>query len=247
MKKAFLIFCLIITSSCASSQQGNKIKKINEALSPYILSEARTAEKQNKYEKAANNYLILLESDKKSDEFLLGASRNLRYIGKEEQALKLISSTKTKPYSKKILIEYGKLNIANNEIDEALNALKTALEKDDKDIDVLNAIAIAYDEKEDFTNSQEYYKKALKLSPRNPEITNNLSLSLAKSGKIKEAIKLLEKMVYSSKSSPLLRQNLALLKTLVGDHKEAEELMKKDLDEKEIEHNKKLYKKLNLL
>ncbi|MGD9637504.1 MAG: tetratricopeptide repeat protein [Alphaproteobacteria bacterium] len=245
--KIFLltIYCIFI-ASCSTNSPSTDYKALNKSLLPSVLQDAVTAEANNQYQMASENYLSLVHYKPESDDFLIGAAKNLRYVGKTQEAIDLISSLRKEPYSTPVLIEYGKLNIANNSIDNALEALLKALESEPENIEVLNALGIAYDVKEDSDKAQDYYNQALKISPSNIDVLNNLSLSLAKSNKLDEAINLLEPLVYSSKSSPQLRQNLAMLKLFKGQTKEAEELMRQDLNEKDFQSNKKLYENLGL-
>lgn len=246
IKSFFLILEVVIIASCSTSSATNDYKGLNKLLLPSVLKDAVTAEANHQYQTAADHYLSLVNYQSDSDEFLIGAARNLRYAGKIQEALKLIHSLRKKPYTTPVLIEYGKLNLADHSVENALSVLLKALEKEPQNIEVLNALGIAYDLKEDFEQAQNYYRQALKISSSNFEIINNLALSLAQAQKLDEAIKLLEPIAYHNRASSQLRQNLAMLKIFKGQIKEAEELMKHDLDRKDWQHNKKLYENLGL-
>ena len=75
--------------------------------------------------------------------------------------------------------------------DKALGACLNLLEKDDKNISLLNFAGVVYDSTQQKIKAAHYFRQALNLQPSNIQLINNLSGTLIELKKANEAENLL--------------------------------------------------------
>jgi len=240
--KKTLRVCLILAALGGCETTAEKAKASPEALEKTLSQAALTAESEGKHSEAANHYQNLLTRKPKDRNILIATARNLRYIGEAKLALEILQS-KAKEFGRHptFLIELGKVQLALNDAQGAIDTMKEALKTGGDNWEAYTAMGIGYDLLESHGEAWAAYLKAMKISANNPAILNNMAISAALNGNLKLAISTLENAPSSARRSQQIRQNLALFYGLKGDLKKAEMLAKMDLDEKSVLNNLDIY------
>ena len=242
----FVVFALILSlPACetfssfgeASSQQGD----IDSAL----LDGARSAEANGEHAVAAGQYQKLYAKDRKNRDVVLGLARNLRYLGRTQEAEGVLAgSDEFKSGDPAVILEYAKIEISKGAAVKALGHLTTLQKTDPLNWDVYSTLGIAYDMTESFHDARQAYEKGLELAPSSPALINNMALSIALSGNLDEAIQIMEDASLVVRRNEQVRQNLALLYGLKGDERKSRAISGISLDEESIRSNLAVYSKL---
>ncbi len=119
-------------------------------------------------------------------------------------------------------LRLGKLN-------EAVVAFDKAIEKDPKNIYLLNNKAAVLESLGKFEEALKLYEKAVKINPEDPDLWNNMAFSLSQAGKYEEAVKAYEKALELRPDYPNAWYGKALNLSQAGDYEEALKPMKKFL------------------
>lgn len=220
-----------------SSQQGG----IDGAL----MDGARSAEANGEHAVAAGQYQKLYTKNQKSRDVVLGLARNLRYLGRTQEAEGVIAgSDQYKAEDPVFILEYAKIEISRGEAAKALGHLTKLRGLDPLNWDVYSTLGIAYDMTESFADARQAYEKGLELAPSSPALVNNMALSIALSGNLDEAIQIMEDASLIVRRNEQVRQNLALLYGLKGDERKSRTISGISLDEESIRNNLEVYSKL---
>nr|WP_162140999.1 tetratricopeptide repeat protein [Fodinicurvata sediminis] len=107
---------------------------------------------------------------------------------------------------------------------------------------IYNGLGVSADLAKNHESAQEYYLKALNLSPRNLSVLTNYSLSLALGGEFNDAIAILEDVVNEPSATSKHRQNLALVYGLSGSDQEAQQMAGTDLSNADVANNMEFYR-----
>jgi len=169
-----------------------------------------------------------------------------------EQLLVLEQMIKIHPTNTKLLVFYGKRLINNGQSKEAVNILKQAENRGERDWRLYSALGSALDQTGKHSQARTYYQRALQLNPTevkiqnnlalNPtevKIQNNLAMSYMLEGKLSNAEAILRKANNTPKGRalPRIRQNLALVVGLQGRFNEARQIASRDLPQAQVEAN----------
>lgn len=215
-----LAACQTATAPTAPPAASPSVSKLDQ----YIAQNARAAEESRNYQVAAGQLAILHEDNPGDATVTLGLARNLRTLGRTEDALKALDDTlrHTGPQAP-LLAERGKVLLAGGQAERALAPLREAAGLAPGDWQVANALGIAHDRLERFDEAETAYRQALALSPDNPEVLNNLGLSRALAGDLPAGLALLRQAAAAPGLPPGLRdnvrENLRLLEGLKAGRK----------------------------
>jgi len=166
--------------------------------------------------------------------------RQLQALGQHrEQLLVLEQMIKIHPTNTKLLVFYGKRLITNGQSKEAVNILKQAENRGERDWRLYSALGSALDQTGQHAQAQSYYQRALQLNPTEVKIQNNLAMSYMLEGKFANAEKILRTANNTPKGRalPRIRQNLALVVGLQGRFNEARQIASRDLPKEQVEAN----------
>ena len=157
-----------------------------------------------------------------------------------EQLIK-INSTNTK-----LLVFYGKRLISNGQSKQAVDILKQAERRGERDWRLYSALGSALDQTGRNAEARTYYQKALRLNPTEVKIQNNLAMSYTLEGKFANAEKILRKAndTPTGRAMPRIRQNLALVVGLQGRFDEARQIASRDLPKAQVEANMAFLQKM---
>lgn len=106
--------------------------------------------------------------------------------------------------------EQGKAHLRHGRYGLALEEFRRALMQEGREVHILNATAIVYDELGRFDLSGRYYRAALALEPGSAATLNNLGRSLLRQGRIERALAVLERARSASAGNATVEQNVAL-------------------------------------
>jgi len=156
-----------------------------------------------------------------------------------DQLLVLEQMIKIHPTNTKLLVFYGKRLINNGQSKEAVNILKQAENRGERDWRLYSALGSALDQTGQHNQARTYYQRALKLNPAEVKIQNNLAMSYMLEGKFTNAEKILRAANGTPKGRalPRIRQNLALVVGLQGRFDEARQIASRDLPQAQVEAN----------
>ena len=168
----------------------------------------------------------------------LNYGRSLRLIGKDKQAVNVLSKAVAKDRENvDLLAEYGKALAASGRTMEGADYLQRAEAKRPRDWVIISAEGVVLDQMGNHVAAREKYNRALELSPDNPNVLNNMALSYALSGEIAQAETYLRSAVSQPTSNAQMRQNLALVLGLRGNFQEARVYAEADLNAAAVDNN----------
>lgn len=229
MKKLLPCLALVLLTACDSGGMTDSPLS-NQQVGSTLTEAVSEAEAANDWNAAAEYYRNLLDRTPDDEKLALRYARALRYAGFGPEAMAVLS-----PYAGKhennaaLQFELGKDMIAASQAAKAAEILKKAESLAPRNWEILSALGIAADYQDKTAEAQEYYLKALDLSPENPVVLNNLALSQAKSGALPIAIATLERAARLPRARMQIKQNLAVLLAFNGDPQAAERLARQDL------------------
>lgn len=220
--------------------------KFQEAIDPNLVASARQAEATFDYETAANQYQALLNRNPGDRNYTIALSRNLRYVGRNSDAVALLSDWlgKHQPDGK-VLLELGKAYLASDRLGLAEKTLRQSLDKDANNWDAYSSLGVVMDYQGNHADAQAQYLEALKIAPDNPTVLNNLGLSRAQAGDLPGAIEALRRAADQPSAGVQVRQNLAMVLAINGDLEGAERLTRKDLTPEQIRKNMTYFRHLS--
>jgi len=205
------------SDSRSNSGNSKSLAKIDDPR-VFLDTAAKISERERKYETAAAHWGRLYATDPKNTNFALKLSENLRYIGRYEDAERILrQALREKPNNSELSEELAKTLVASGRLREgaaSLTRLAEAPGMPQKRVSKLrSAIGVAFDRAGKHKQAQTSYALALRADPLNAIALSNLGLSYALSGD----------------PSVQVRQNLAMVLALKGDDRGAERLARQDL------------------
>lgn len=200
----------------------------------FLTSAAQISEQERNYESAAGHWAQLYASNPKNAKAALSLSENLRYIGRYEDAERVLRQTlREHPGNLELEAELAKTLIASGRLREGAATLTQLAERPGvpaKQVSRLrSAIGVAFDRAGKHGQAQASYALALRADPLNAIAMSNLGLSHALSGDLEMAEKKLREALIAPNASIQVRQNLAMVLALKGDTQAAQRLARQDL------------------
>jgi Flp pilus assembly protein TadD len=197
------------------------------ALVETLADMARGNEAKNRYSKAAEQYARLVETDPENEAYVLGLARNLRYIGRPQDALRALSRAVVEDNvseSVDVRLEVVRALMAVGAHEDARSRLAEISASAPDDPRVLSLQGMLADRDGRHREAQEAYRAALAAQPNDLRTANNLALSLALSGDLDDAIQLQTQTARNPSATMQMRQNLALLYAFAGRMDVAEQI-----------------------
>jgi len=203
----------------------------------FINTAAAISEREQNYETAAGHWGRLYATDTKNPKFALKTAENLRFIGRYEDAERILrQSLRDHPSNSEMTEELAKTLIASGRLREGAASLTQLAEapgiSQQRVSKLRSAIGVAFDRAGKHEEAQASYSLALRADPLNAIALSNLGLSYALSGDLDLAERKLREALVAPNASVQVRQNLAMVLALKGDEKGAVRLAKQDLPPK---------------
>jgi Flp pilus assembly protein TadD len=179
------------------------------------------------------------EYDKNPNDYetALKLSRVLRAIGSSQRATEIAAQAlNLKRGDVELSLVYAQASLDEGRAADAATILAQAEGAGKNDWRMLSIIVVTMDQLDQHTPAQDYYKKALALSPGNPKVLSNLGLSYALAGKPLLAEETLRKAAAADPDARI-HQNYALVLGVQGKFAEAEKAVSPDTPKELIESN----------
>jgi Flp pilus assembly protein TadD len=218
------------------------IETATSPILPATKAERDLAEKQDlltqakfwgeEYEKNPNEY-----------EASLKYARVLRAIGSSARATEITSQAMTlKPGDVELTMIFAQANLDQGKAEDAAMALARAEPGGQSDWRFLSIIGVTMDSLDQHAGAQDYYRKALALSPENPKILANLGLSYALEGKPGLAEQTLRQAMALPGADSRVTQNLIVVLGVQGKFEEAEKIAGGEMPKALIESNREYFR-----
>lgn len=220
---------------------------IDSATSPILpatQAERDMAEKQDlltqakfwgaEYEKNPNEY-----------EAALKYARVLRAIGSSARATEVAQQALTlKQGDVELTLIYAQAALDQGKAADAAMALARAEAEGQSDWRMLSIIGVTMDSLDKHSGAQDYYRKAIALSPDNPKILANLGLSYALDSKPGLAEQTLREAMALPGADNRITQNLVVVLGVQGKFDEAEKIAGADMPKALIESNREYFRSM---
>lgn len=221
------------TESEAPDPNSKSLAKIDDPR-VFLNTAAEISEQEQDYEAAAGNWSRLYATDTKNAKYAFKTAENLRFIGRYEDAERILrQSLRDHPGNADLTEELAKTLVASGRLREGAASLIRLAETPgmpQKRVSRLrSAVGVAFDRAGKHEQAQASYALALRADPLNGIALSNLGLSYALTGDLDLAEKKLREALIAPNASIQVRQNLAMVLALKGDEKAAERLAKQDL------------------
>lgn len=242
--KPFGHVCLLgLLIGCASLPQSPS-PDLSSGDALYRLAE--NMKRNGDYGTAIRFYRQVLSVDPDARKAQLGLAETLLLDGKIDESRAMLDRMLLKnPDDGELLRAFGKVTIAQNDLDACFKTYTTLQKSCPNDAAVLNGLGICHDLSRQHDLAQPIYQRAIALAPDNLNIQSNYGLSLALSGKTAEAILLLSKLAYRSETTSNIRHNLAVAYGLAGDVNKARGIFSQDLGTEDLKQNIAVLKSLH--
>ncbi|MBX9925430.1 MAG: tetratricopeptide repeat protein [Hyphomicrobiaceae bacterium] len=143
-------------------------------------------------------------------------ARGLKTSGRPKEALALVEgAAASQPDNQQLVVEQGLLALELGQTAKAQHALLRA-SPDTKDWKILSGLGVAHAGVGQHAKAQEYFQRALEISPRNPTVLNNLALSYILDKKVDKGRELLQEASAAGADKPQIARNLELAMALKG-------------------------------
>jgi Flp pilus assembly protein TadD len=186
------------------------------------------------YEKNPNEY-----------EAALKYAHVLRSIGSSARAAEVAGQAlNLKQGDVELTLAFAQASLDQGKAEEAATALARAEKAGENDWRMLSIIGVTMDSLDQHKPAQDYYKRALALSPDNPKILSNLGLSYALEGKPGLAEETLRRALASPEADARVKLNLMLVLGVQGKFDEAEKIAGPDTPKALVESNKDYFRTL---
>ena len=185
------------------------------------------------------------EYDKNPNEYeaALKFSRVLRAIGSSPRSSEISGQALAlKPGDVELTLIYAQASLDQGKAEEAAQALARAEREGQNDWRFLSIIGVTMDSLDQHSPAQDYYKRALLLSPDNPKILSNLGLSYALDGKPGLAEETLRHAIALPDADSRVKQNLILVLGVQGKFEEAEKIAGPEMPKALVESNRDYFR-----
>lgn len=245
---ATVSFAVLGLAACvAAPPSAQELAMIDSATSPILpatQAERDTAEKQDlltqakfwgaEYEKNPNEYDAALKY-----------ARVLRAIGSSARATEVAQQALTlKQGDVELTLIYAQAALDQGKAADAAMALARAEAEGQSDWRMLSIIGVTMDSLDKHSGAQDYYRKAIVLSPDNPKILANLGLSYALDSKPGLAEQTLREAMALPGADNRITQNLVVVLGVQGKFDEAEKIAGADMPKALMESNRKYFRSM---
>lgn len=170
-------------------------------------------------------------------------ARSLRAIGSVARASEVASQALTmKPGDVELSMIYAQASLDQGKPQDAALALARAEAAGQNNWQMLSLIGVTMDSLDQHSGAQDYYRRALALSPDNPKIMANLGLSYALEGKPGLAEQTLRQAIALPGADNRVMQNLVVVLGVQGKFDEAEKIAGTDVPKALMESNREYFR-----
>jgi Flp pilus assembly protein TadD len=179
------------------------------------------------------------EYDKNPNDYetALKLARVLRAIGSSQRATEVASQAlNLKQGDVELSLVFAQASLDEGRPQDAATVLAQAEAAGKNDWRMMSIIGVTMDQLDQHAPAQDYYRKALALSPNNPKVLSNLGLSYALANKPALAEETLRKAA-AEDADARVHQNLALVLGVQGKFAEAEKAVSPDTPKELVDSN----------
>lgn len=173
---------------------------------------------------------------------------SLKQAGKDKEAdSRVVQWLKDHPADTSTRMYFGTVSLLNQQSKAAIEQFQAILEKDPKNVNALNNLALAYQQEKN-PHALEYAEKAYQLTTDNPAILDTLGWLLVEQGNTSRGVPLLQKAAALAPQTPEVRYHFAVGLLKSGDkaaaRKELEQLVASGKNFSSLDDAKALLKQL---
>ena len=239
---ALLSGCLVAPGP--TPQETAMVNMAQKSVLPASAAEREAADRQDllnqakfwgeEYEKNPNEY-----------EAALKYAHVLRAIGSSPRASEVAAQAlNLKRDDVELTLIYAQASLDQGKSEDAATALARIEPAAQNDWRLLSIIGVTMDSLDQHKPAQDYYKRALALSPDNPKILSNLGLSYALEGKAGLAEETLRRALAHPEADARVKHNLMLVLGVQGKFDEAEKIAGPETPKALVESNKEYFRTL---
>jgi Flp pilus assembly protein TadD len=239
---ATLLSGCMIAAPKPTAQEAAMVEAAGRPILPAPRAERDAAERQDLLTQA-KFWTAEYEKNPNEHEAALKFSRVLRAIGSSPRASEVSGQALAlKPGDVELTLIYAQASLDQGKAEDAAQALARAEREGQNDWRVLSIIGVTMDTLDQHTAAQDYYKRALALSPDNTKILSNLGLSYALDGKPGLAEETLRRAIALPEADGRVKQNLILVLGVQGKFEEAEKIAGPDMPKALVEANRDYFR-----
>ena len=231
-----------VAAPAPTAQETALIATATSPILPASQAERDMADKQDlltqakfwgqEYEKNPNEYAAALKY-----------ANVLRAVGSSARAAEVANQALTlKQGDVDLTLIYAQASLDQGKPQDAAMALARAEAAGQSDWRMLSIIGVTMDQLDQHTGAQDYYRKAMALSPDNPKILANLGLSYALEGKPALAEQTLRQAIALPGADSRITQNLVVVLGIQGKFDEAEKVAGGDMPKALIDQNREYFR-----
>jgi Flp pilus assembly protein TadD len=249
LRTAAAIAAAALISGCIAAppptpQEIALIDQAAKSLLPAPAAEREAAERQDLLSQA-KFWAVEYEKNPNEYEAALKYARVLRSIGSSPRASEVAAQAlNLKQADIELTLIYAQAALDQGKAQDAAAALARAEQEGQNDWRMLSIIGVTMDSLDQHKPAQDYYKRALALSPDNPKILSNLGLSYALDGKPGLAEETLRGALGHPEADARVKQNLILVLGVQGKFDEAEKIAGPETPKALLESNKEYFRTL---
>jgi len=220
---------------------------INAAASPILPASAQERAMAERQDLLTQARFWAAEYEKNPNEYeaSLKYARVLRAIGSSPRAAEIASQALTlKPGDVELTLIYAQAALDGGKAEDAAYALARAEAEGQGDWRLMSVIGVTLDMLDQHRSAQDYYRKALALSPDNPKILSNMGLSYVLEGKPALAEKTLREAAALPGADSRVIQNLIVALGVQGKFEEVDQVATADLPQALVDSNRDYFRSL---
>lgn len=233
-----------ITAAPPTTQE---VAMVDAASSPILPASAADRAMADKQDLLTQAKFWGAEYDKNPNEYAaaLKYARVLRAIGSSPRAAEVAQQALTlKQGDVDLTILYAQASLDTGKAEDAAYALARAEADGQTDWRFLSIVGVTLDTLDQHTAAQDYYRRALVLSPNNPKILSNLGLSYVLEGKPALAEQTLRQASAEPGADSRITQNLILALGVQGKFDEVGQVAGPDVPTALVEANREYFRSL---
>lgn len=233
-----------MTAAPPTTQELAVIDKATSPLLPASTAERAMADKQDVLTQAK---FWATEYDKNPNEYeaALKYARVLRGIGSSPRAAEVAQQALTlKQGDVDLTLIYAQASLDAGKAEDAAYALARAEANGQSDWRLMSIIGVTMDTLDQHPQAQDYYRKALALSPDNPKILSNLAMSYILQGKPALAEQTLRQAASLPGADSRITQNLIVALGVQGKFDEVEQAAGPDVPKAMVDANRDYFRSL---
>lgn len=241
------LLALLAGCMTAAPPTAQELAVIDQATNPLLPASADDRALADKQDVLTQAKFWATEYDKNPNEYVasLKYARVLRAIGSSPRAAEVAQQALTlKQGDVDLTLIYAQSSLDAGKAEDAAYALARAESAGLSDWRLLSIIGVTMDTLDQHDPAQEYYRKALALSPDNPKVLSNLALSYILQGKPALAEQTLRQAASQPGADSRITQNLILALGVQGKFDEVDQVAGPELPKAMVEANREYFRSL---